>query len=209
LTEELRGKALCAEDRRPGVAENNSYTIFPHGTDAYPFSLGADLLDRASLWCLFDDLARWSIRQIAARGTGPAFGSAVRLAADLDSALASVDAAQSYWRFHAATLLLNLEKRLAEEEKVVLGSLRGAVGQRNHDALSRVWTTQDIDRWPYVSSLVALVLPVGESVLNTRHFGLLREIMHCAWKQLGLPVQLHIPLVLFAWSRSLLPAEIR
>jgi hypothetical protein len=33
-------------------------------------------------------------------------------------------------------------------------------------------------------------------------FTVLREVVHCTWKQLGIPVHLEIPVVLFAWGRS-------
>lgn len=203
LQGDLRGKALCSEDLRPGVAANNSYVLFTHDPQGYPFRLSAGLPFETELWRLLDDLARWGIQQIAAHPPGPPLAVAVRWAAGLDAALRAAGLAEEYWRFHAMTLLLGLEERLAAEEDQVLGSLEGAVGEKNRATFSRLWAEHSpVPVWPHLSRLVALAAPEADASPAGRRFQLLRETVHCGWKQLGVPVPLHIPLVLFAWSQS-------
>jgi hypothetical protein len=205
LHSETRGKALCAEDALPGMAANNSFAFFAHDRRGYPFALSAGLPGEAELWPLLDDLARWAIRQIAARAEGSLVGVAVRWAAGLDAALEETGLAQGYWRFHATTLVLPLEERLATAEEEVLGSLPSTVGEKNRATFSRVWESVATEGpgWPHLRRLVELAAPPNDARPAAWRFRALREAVHCGWKQLGLPVQLHIPLVLFAWNRSL------
>jgi hypothetical protein len=205
LHSETRGKALCTVDAFPGMADNNSLAFFAHDRQGYPFSLSAGLLNEPELWRLLDDLAQWAIRQIGEHGETSTVGAAVRWAAGLDAILEETGLAPEYWRFHATTLIMPLAERLATAEEEVLRSLPSTVGEKNRATFSRVWKSVATQGpgWPHMRRLVELAVFPDEDRPAAWRFRALREAVHCAWKQLGVPVQLHIPLVLFAWDRSL------
>lgn len=200
-----RGRLHCAEDARPGFGANNSYVFFEQAPQDYPFWISAGLPRQRELWRLLDDLAFWVIGQIAEHPVRPPVGAAVRWMAGLDDVLTRLGLARAYWRYHATTLLMGLRKRLETGEAEVLSSLKTLVGTKNHDTFSRLWAaaSEGGSGWPHLSRLIELSLPEVEGVVPDRCFIPLREAVHCAWKQLGLTVQLEIPLVLFAWNRSL------
>jgi len=195
--EECRGKELCAPDHEPGIAPNNSYRFAPHSPHAYPFggSPGAD-----EFWELASEHGLWLMDRLR---EGAGTGLAVRWIADVDGALLRLGAdAAASWRYHATTLLRPLAERLRTEEPAVLAALPGSVGERNREAFARVWdgARGAAPAWGPTARLVELALRA-----DAGGFQLLREINHCALKTLDQPVLLHVPLVLYAWQRNLLP----
>lgn len=202
---ECRGKAQSPADREPGIAANNTWLLFEHDPRDYPLWLTRGLAEEAELWSSVDELARWSIEQIARSPGSPPIGSAARWAAELDRALRPSGTGSASWRYHATTLLLPLKERLATEEAAVLEALPAWIGEKNLAAFSRVWErveggAEDITPGARRIAEIANSLPAGPEGPRCR---LLRETAHWVFKQLGLPVLLHIPLVLFAWSRNL------
>jgi hypothetical protein len=207
LHAECRGKRLCAVDDEPGIAANNTYRVFEHSARGYPLALTEGMAaERAeALWGLVDQLAAWTIAQIAPQRMQVPAVTALRWMAALDGALraAGLDPA-AYWRYHASTLIVGLEQRLAASEAEVLRSLPASISEANRQALSRVWqhAGEASPVWAPLPRLVDLVASEsGWSVEDRRR--LLRKLVHTALKQLDLPVAQHIPVVLFAWQRSL------
>jgi hypothetical protein len=196
---ECRGKVQCVADSYPGLAEANSYCLFDHASRGYPFWLTVDLSSENELWDLIDELAFWAVDRLADGSAGLA---AARWVAALDHALSStVPDPEAFWRYHATTLLTPLAKRLAADEAAVLASLPGWIGERNAAVLARVWseTGASPPPWPHLDSLVRLATD-GRDPAGAKRWMALREIIHCALKQLGVPVAAHVPMVLYAWS---------
>jgi hypothetical protein len=203
LHAQTRGKALCPEDTRPGIAGNNSYVLFEQPATGYPFYLlGAE----DELWELLDDLTSWGIERLAA--PSPPLGAAVRWVAALDRELRRLGVAGDYWRYHATTLLLGLEQRLAAGEREAIDSLPAAVGPKNLETFARIWREAERQPppWPHIPRLAELLVAARGRV-SSRPFAPLRETVHCFLKQLGVMVSVHIPIVLFAWHQSTQPQE--
>lgn len=194
--DECRGKELCAPDHEPGIAPNNSYRFAPHSPHGYPF---AGSSDADEFWELASAHGLWLLDRLR---EGAGTGLAVRWIADVDAALSRLGAdAAASWRYHATTLLRPLAERLRTEEAAVLAALPGSVGERNRQAFARVWDGRGAaPAWGPTARLVELALEA-----DAGGFQLLREINHCALKTLDQPVLLHVPLVLYAWQRNLLP----
>ncbi len=195
-------KPQCEIDVGPGFADNNTFAIFEHGPRIYPycpFSFIEDSPSEAAIWSLSCELTSWSIEQLR---HGRPTVAAVRWLASLDRALQAAELSpESYWRHHATTLLLRLGERLAASEGEILASLPAIAGERNMTAFSKLWPAEASGTadWDGFRSLVELAV----SPRTDRRWILLREIVHCTLKQLGIPVALHVPLVLFAWHTSL------
>lgn len=197
---ETRGKALCAQDEIPGTADNNSYVFFEQNRSGYPFWLNI----REEVWALVGDLTAWSIRQLSVLSVGPPLAAAVRWMAGLELTLRSTGVAPQYWRYHAGTLLIGLEEWIAQsEEGVSLAFLERLAKSKNRDTFSRLWSDVEANGtpWPPIGQMAELAIR-EDSSRPLHRFSLLREIVHVALKQLGVPVKLHIPLVLFSWLQS-------
>jgi hypothetical protein len=203
LHRQMRGKALCPADEGAELAQDNSFLLFEHSPTGYPLYLTAHLENADEYWRLFGDLSFWAIQQVEARPEKGAVAAGVRWAAALDEILRQAGIAREYWQYHATTLIIGLDTRLATAERQVFESIREAVGAKNRKTFTCVWS--EVERsgspWPHLPQLVEVSLS-GDS--PTRRFAALREAAHCTWKQLGLPTREHIPLVLFAWNRNLL-----
>jgi Lantibiotic biosynthesis dehydratase C-term len=202
-----RGKVQCEADAYPGLADNNTFFTFEHPPAGYPYWLLAGHPGERELLLLLGDLALWAVDQLAARPDQVPTLPAIRWAAALDRELAAAGRNPAeYWRYHATTLILPLAERLATAEDEVLRSLPASVGEKNRQTFARLWreAEEGATPWPPVRRLaeVAAPEPGGEGTPRQR-WGLLREIVHITLKQLGVPVGLHIPLLLFAWSHSL------
>ena len=197
---ECRGKQLSVLDAGPGIAPNNSYRMADHPSTGYPFACGAGVADEDELWRLVQDVALWAIDQ---RRAGTATAGAVRWIAWMDRALARAGADPAeLWRYHAQTLLMPLEERLREDEAGVLASLPGAVGERNRAAFGRVW---DQASPPASCERLAEIALADDGRTAEAKRQLVRELNHCTLAQLGQPVRHHVPLILYAWQRSLQP----
>lgn len=195
-----RGKSLCAADQASDFAPNNSFALVDHATWAYPFRWSAHLAAHEELWRQLDASTFWALEELT-RGRQTAAG--IRWLAAVDLALApSGHAAESYWRYHACTLVLPLTERLERAEEEVTASLPAAVGARNREIFSSLWNDVAETGAPEVERWLALVL-ADDSRSERQRWSLLREINHSTLAQLGLPVKLQIPLVLYAWLRHL------
>lgn len=196
LHKACRGKMQCEIDRLSGLAENDTFVAFEHPPWDFPFSLSQDLAGKQELWDLVGDVTVRSIAELATERPAP-IRAAVRWVAAMDNALerGGFDTT-GYWRYHASTLLLPLQHRLASEEERVLTELPEWIGEANRKRFEPLFeeTALANEAWPRLSRLVELA---------GSRWALLREIQHSTLKQLGLGVALHIPLILFAWHRSL------
>lgn len=199
---ECRGKRLCSIDAERGFAENNSYRLAGHGADDYPFRAAHGVVRAAELWRVVDDLCSWAVDRLTGQATAAA---SVRWIAAVDGALARTGASgAAFWEHHARTLLPGIGEKLEMARDEVLGSLAAVVGPRNRTAFDRVWHSPDPDpaAAELAGKLMELVMDEDGRTLEQR-WALLREVDHCLLSQLGQPVKLHIPLVLYAWFRNL------
>jgi hypothetical protein len=203
---ECRGKYLCPQDRAPGLAANNSWELAEQEPGGYPLWLFQRMAPgaEAEFWEVAAELFHWSVEQVAAGGGTRA---ALEWMAAVDAALraAGADPAEA-WRYHATTLLTPLQDRLRDDEAGVLAALPASVGERNRALFDRVreagpgpWTAAAARR------LVAAVL-ADDARTPLERWRALREVNHCTWIRLNQPVSAHVPLVLYAWQRSLAPA---
>lgn len=199
---DCRGKQLCALDAEPGMALPGSYRLAEDPAVPDPLRRTAGLADSERRWRLLGDLALWSIGQLRA-GTGSR--AAVLWAASADRALRETgEPAAEYWEHHACTLLLGLDERLRTDPESVHARLPGLVGERNADVFARAWERVAAEgaAWPPAGELAALLRAEAAAGPGER-WRLLRELNHSVLLQLGQPVRLHLPLVLYAWLRNL------
>lgn len=196
---QCRGKQLCMVDSLPDIADNNSFVVFRQSPDGFPFAATAGLGGVSEIWDHMDEVARWSIDQLA-DGTGTL--AAVRWMAAVDRALLGLGvAAGDFWCYYATTLLLPLSQRLREDEEAVLALLPQLVGEANRATFSRVWDDGEVTTtMPGAEALVRLV---AHGAVGERRWIALHHICHVVRGQLAVPVRLVLPLVLFAWLRNL------
>jgi hypothetical protein len=77
------------------------------------------------------------------------------------------------------------------------------VGERNAQAFGRVWEQAERDG-PAAEGAAEIAALAAAEPAGTRE-AVFREVNHGVLQQLGQPVSLHVPLVLYAWHRSLAP----
>ncbi|HEX6039514.1 lantibiotic dehydratase C-terminal domain-containing protein [Longimicrobium sp.] len=195
---QCRGKQLSALDAEPGFALNNTVAWAAHPAHGYPLWLTAGVAEEEALWDLLSGLAAWT-----AAGTG----SAVRWVADVDAALRRAHPeAGGAWPHHASTLLMDLEERMARDAAVVLDALPRVIGAGNAARFGSVWDAAERgpSAWAPLPELLRIILADDGRSPDAR-LRLLREVNHGVLGQLGQPVAAHVPLVLFAWTRWLVP----
>lgn len=194
LHEQTRGRKQCEADGRSGFAPNNSFVTFDHPAQGYPFHLSEGLAAEEDLWQRVSETSFWAVRQLS-RGSLPVARAAC-WTAGVDRALwESGESSGAYWRHHLSTLL-SLEGGARDDDLAVLA---GSLGEDRRQDLARLWRGPEGEggEEPPVAALIRLVLAAPA----VRPWPLLREIDHVTLKQLGLPVGLHVPLLLYAWSR--------
>ena len=198
---QCRGKRLCALDEGDDLVPNNSLRWAPHPTDGYPLRFTAGAAGETEIWELLSDLAAWSVDGLSSSSV-----AAVRWIAAVDTELrrARPDLADMYWRRHATTLLSSLEARLERgEEAAVLDALPRWVGTRNAAMFGRTWDA--VEQESGVCPPLRRLLELGfayDGRTDAARIALLREVSHSVLGQLGQPVFLHVPLVLYAWMRG-------
>lgn len=195
--EACRGKALCELDALPGLAANNTFAFFAQPSDGYPFALGHGAPREDELWQAVDGLTAWTLEELGRDPDALPITAAVRLAAALHGALpAHLPEPRAYWRYHATTLLG------AGRGDDVDRRLRRTVEAAHRAGLAEAWdlAAELGPPWTPLPWLVELALEAGAA--RRRPWAPLREVVHGALKQLGVPVKLQIPLVALGWSRS-------
>jgi hypothetical protein len=197
---QCRGKVMNSADRRRGMAANNSFSLFPHGDDEYPFAIFRCTSDPERLWLYLDQVASYALEH-AGSGSGAA---ALRWLAAVDRSLQkekeNVPAAD-YWRFHAESLLLGLKGSL-QEPGVAVERLNRAISAGNKQLFDQLWNGIEPAIPAVADDLVQLVMRDPKRQIAQR-FQVLREINHTTLLQLGQMVRCHIPMVLYAWQRNL------
>jgi hypothetical protein len=199
---ECRGKALCHADRMEHLAANNSFEIFEHEPDEYPLWLSSGMAAAESFWNRLDEITFWTFRYL---DNGSAT-TAIRWLAMIDHSLQQRALPREfYWRYHASTLIPALDQRLeGQSREEVKSMLQQTLAEKHTGIFSRVWFQEgtdaglDID----VDGVVEPVVADDGRTLE-RRFGVLREVNHMVLGQLGQPVNVQIPMVLYAWQRSL------
>ena len=88
-----------------------------------------------------------------------------------------------------------LGTHLSEDPDAILDALPRLLGESNQRAFTALW-----DRVPTPAAATGVVEIVADLEPAERH-RILRQIDHDVLKQLGLAVPLHMPPVLYAWSR--------
>ena len=214
---QCRGKALNAVDAEPGLAQPNTFRVFEQPCDGYPFSgLASDEALRRR-WRLWSHSLDWVLRNLrtqpANRQAAASTHAALRWIAAMALALerSAPEMAEPYWRHHACTLIYPLAERLRTEEAEVLEALPDSISERNRQIFARAWQVEDRASEDRATDVSAYALghaePLVRDLLQTtdsaERIQVLREINHITLLQLFQPVRAHIPLVLFAWWRSL------
>lgn len=188
---------MNSADRLPGSSPNNSFELFEHAPDDYPFQMGRQLNHPEELWDRWDKTSVWALRYAAENGTR----TAISWLASVDRALTKHGmVAKEYWRYHAFTLLPGLKQQFLSEPARVEAWLNEAVTPRNKSSFTKIWSIAglpDVD----IDGLVHFVA-VQPGLTKDEKFYLLRQINHVTILQLGQIVRLEIPIVLYAWHRT-------
>ncbi len=201
LHDACRGYELSPIDAEPGFAANDSFRIAPQGADAPLLSLTRASAAEGEIWELLTELALWTVARVEA-GQGAA--AATQWIASVDVALHRAGApARAWWRWYATTLLMALEDRIAGDDDAFLRRVPGMLGEKTMAAVQRAWSGADASplRWPGVDRLVELIAAEDGRGDDDRR-RLFRLVNHSTLAQLGSPVRLRIPLVLYAWYRA-------
>jgi len=195
------GKALCSADRAPGLAPNNSWVLFEHTEQDYPFNLASDVEERDELWRLREEVVLWALGQLGATSRGSVTAAAVRWIATLDRGIrAAGEPPAPYWRYMAGRVLVGLTER-ADAEEPTAAKLFSIVGEKNRQVMSRLWREGETQAKSNLEELVRIVLAADGRPLERRR-ALLRDLVHTTLILLGLMVQQQAPLLLFAWASA-------
>ena len=198
---ECRGRALNPIDRRPGFAANNSFAWASQDPrTAYVFRKAVGI-DPIALETLLMELSLWSLTRLA---TGARSGCAVAWVAGLTQAFQAqgVDP-EPFWRFYASTLLLSLSVPILDLDPAVVSRLPHWVGPHNMLWLDHAWRAAGAgaSNWEGFPILARLV-ETSNAEASFRH-AFVRELCHSVFAQLSLWVSIRIPIVLYAWHRTL------
>jgi hypothetical protein len=200
--DDCRGRALNPVDAREGFAPNNSYAFGAQDpAEAYVFRR-AEGMDTAALEPLLADLALWSVARLRA---GSGAGTAVAWMAGLTGALRGAGLEpEGFWRYYASTLLLRGTERILAAHPEVVAGLPNLIGAPNLATLGGAWNAAEAapPAWPGAPALAAVVAASSASD-EARHV-FVRELCHGVFAQLNQLVRIRIPLVLYAWHRTLL-----
>ena len=197
------GKALCEIDRLAGLATDQTVLFCGHSNGSYPFSITKDMPGSAELWRLVDKTTSYTL-QVLADERSPT-SQALNWIATVDRSLYRYHMnAGDYYRYHAATLLTNLEEKLEENEQEIIESLPGMVA-KNRAIFDKFFSREDIDTsWLSINQLVNLATNPNPAF---HHWATLREVVHCTLKQFGLSINTQMPIILYGWLRALQQCE--
>jgi len=201
---ECRGKTQCIIDRQLGYPSNDTVIAFRHPSFGYPFYLAPKQSAAERVWALVSSISLQALQELACRSEGQRNLAAISWIAALDRGLNAVtDCSLQFWRYYATTLLPALAEALQSDEPAVSARVRNIAGGKNEVVFSSVWENPaSAQRWPQIPGLLS-ALELGRDEPHLNAWKLLREITHCLLKQLGIPVRLHVPLVLHAWRLHL------
>lgn len=191
-----RGRTMCEADTLPGMAANDTYHLFEHPADGFPFGLGRNLPDHDVLWRHLAAVPPWLIRQLGTSTGSDPVSAALGWLVAVDRALDALGGGEgrealSYWRYHASTLIPG-----APIEQIAT-RLPELIGPRNLAAFDNAWGLLESVADP----IPGLPWVVETLTATTPHYQFLREIDHTVLRALGLPSALQAPMVLFAWHR--------
>jgi hypothetical protein len=196
-----RGNRLCSVDALEGFAANDTFVFGDEPADGYLFGAAKEFSEPGEMERLLGELA---LHAVARAGPGSA-AAAIGWTAALDVALRRAGAdAPGFWRYYAATLLPALHERIESGDVDAAVALRGRIGPTNEATFARAWVAarDDASAWPGVER-IADALVDGGGAEPRRWRGLAREICHGVFAQLGVPVKLRLPLVLYGWLPEL------
>jgi hypothetical protein len=198
--EACRGKFLNETDHLPGMAPVDSFSVFDHPEDGYPFRLGGKLPNSEELWEIFNHIV-WEILEELSSSRAST-SQAIRRTAQVDLELQRLlGDSFDYWLYHASTLYFSIDQLRRTEN--FPEALSRVIGVKNKEIFSRIWCeAEEGSPSPRLGRLVEIA--VTPTTPPIRRWALLRELVHCSLKQLAVPVNLHLPLVFFAlYRRSL------
>ncbi len=199
---------LCAEDRKPGLANENTLVGFRQPDTGFPFHLTKALSsnERHAIWNATSATTEWTISQLAADPTRSLAGVGLQWLAAFDVALgrALPGTRPAFWRYFASSLLHSLPERLDTDPDGAMTAINNAVGDRNRAIFARVWEHAETSGtlWPGLGPLIH-ALRAAHRPNDHDTWRLPRTLVHCTLKQLGLYQQDELPMVLFALHRTL------
>lgn len=197
-----RGKELCEPDREPGIAEQNSFRMFGHPLDDYPFHLTGGLAAGRPVWRCVHRLTLWAIARLAENPSKARAEAAIRWLSSLDHRLSEAGQGERYWHFHLTTLMPKLDELVENVGPALLTDMEKRVGEANREIFDRIWCAPE--KGAYLAVQHDLMQELG-ALPESRRWPVLREINHVLLKQLALVVPLQLPLVLFFWLKDALP----
>jgi hypothetical protein len=202
---ECRGKYFTAADRLAGLAPADSWALGEPGPGDFPDPLvrGMSPENQAAFWSAGTGLFHHAVAEAAA---GRATRAALAWMAAVDRALGARGLAEAAWRHHATTLVLPLAGRLQAEPEAVHAAVRAAVTPRNRALFDREWAEPDRSLESLAERMVAAA-SAADARAPLARLQAIRTAVHGTLLLLGLPVAVHVPLVLYAWDRSLPRAE--
>jgi hypothetical protein len=124
----------------------------------------------------------------------------------VDRALGARGLAEGAWCHHATTLVLPLAERLQTEPEAVHRAVRAAVTPRNRTLFERGWGKPD-PALDAIAERIVAAASAPDARTPLARLQAVRTAVHATLLLLGLPVATHVPLVLYAWERSLPRAE--
>lgn len=224
IHQDMKGKVFCLPDKLASLAQNNTFEAFEQREFQYPFSLMDEADFGCDIWPSLTNIYLWSLSCL--QHHAPAALPQIAFAfAFLFSRTCLGDSSLSadYWKYHAETLLIGLD-RIPLTTKTLPDVLPQLIGRKNlahfehakqmfESASSEKELNNFNDFLPEASqvdgSLQVLKQYVCAARKQDQHYlpanakVVIREILHTLFKQLGLRVPQHVPIVLFLWLTNL------
>jgi len=197
-----RGGKMCIADTPDEIAPNNTFQMFSHHPANYPLSLVAGMQNKREFLGHLDRLAFRAIHEAQAEDV---FSTAIRWIAEIDQVLPLCNVSpEDYWFFHLSTLFVFSDsKHWRERRNSFLSHLPKMLSEGNRISIAKTWLIQSQhSAGTDTYDLVRSVLAEDGRTLDDRYM-VLRQINHQLLLQIGLLGKFEIPLVLYAWFRSL------
>jgi hypothetical protein len=193
---------MNSSDKESGVPPDNTFEVFDHAPDQFPFTELGSFAEKSEIWGCFAQLSFWTMSNM----DRDIISNTVLFSKCMERALAKCSpASHEFWSFYATTLLLfnNPASSWRDNAALLISRTSRILSPGNRRLFLEHWNSDaDVEvscNWPCMR-LAELVFG-DPSVDMEGKFWLIRQIMHNTYLQIGFRAKNELPLMMFLHSR--------